>query len=273
MNTNTYVTKIVDRINTCTDWSDLEKKLLDSGIVNKISNNHEDRKKFVDNITKTYYNTYLHEEEIKDGLPGSISFFNNCKIIIHGMIHDTPLIKLSSKLKAEVKKELHYKTALYEDGFEDWAEGECFEERKYLGIKNDFFMATQLLFEYIKSNFRNNKSNSNISEIETISQYRELRKELFRTYLPGPLSLSKSVYENTGEELTDQPFNNLPTITKRIIFEAKKITEYIKTENQKQPKSKYNLEQKTIHVLVGAAHELPLKYLLKNPEYLDKFKI
>ena len=90
---------------------------------------------------------------------------------------------------------------------------------------------------------------------------KEVREELFKTYLPEPEGMNfllSKINAGTIDNLKGEP----PLRIKRYIYEAKEAIKYSKTNNISN-----------LYLVVGCAHELPLEYLLKNKDLLDKFKI
>jgi len=250
---------IIELIKSNNDLETLNKELLNQNLVDKI---YSDRSKFLTLIQKVWG---MSEYSVKEGNP---PLFNNSFIgneityFIHGLIHDNPLIKLNEKFKEEVRNKLEGYYVVCEDNFTEWIPNAIsFSEIDKLNLKPTFhsFIRDIIKFTYLKCFKKTPSILIEASNIETIDQFIEFKRNLFKQYFFEPFGMNSLFYlENSGT--IDNPKEEPPTFIKRIILETNETIRHVNEGNLNE-----------IHIVVGCAHERPLEYLLKNQHILEKY--
>jgi hypothetical protein len=205
--------------------------------------------------------------EVKTPLPERVVILDSIYYFIHGLVHENPLISISQEFKREINERLNGLEVICEDGFSEWiVNSQSFNEIDAFSLNqstlSQYFCSIKNYFLNLLIKKPHKKGiMKKVSEMQTIEDFKEIRKELFSTYLSEPEGmnalLSKCGCETIGE-IKDQP----PLRIRRYAYEAKQAIEYAKEK-----------EIQRLHIIVGCAHELPLEYLLRNPEVLNKLHV
>jgi len=180
--------------------------------------------------------------------------------IIYGLLHDHPLISLSKEFKNAINEELKGHNVICEDGFVDWISNSIsFNELKHLNLnKFSFFNLIKTLKGYLYNKYiiKSHKTNfaKQVQRIKTIDDFLIIRKELLKSYSKEPEGMNFLLLENNNGTL-DNSNGKLPLRVRRYLFEASESMRYAISSQLKE-----------LIIVVGCAHELPLEYLLSNPD-------
>ncbi len=267
--------KTLEIIANSENWIDLNKQLLEAGITNEI---YSDKSKFVEMIKLIWANNYIHEDQVRTPLPGSIAIKNEMKYFIHGTVHSSPICRIDSLFEKDIENGLKECIVIAEDGFVNTKNKFIsFDEKNRLGLRHknqlsslkyvsSFLFSQPLHSKLFKQDVKNYKQDifEKASKMKSADQLADIRNDIFREYLPEPLSLNSFFYLadlGTIDNPKETDIFKLPNFIKRCIYEAKFCLDF--TQKTKTPE---------IHVLVGCAHEKPLKYLITHSEILERYK-
>lgn len=198
--------------------------------------------------------------ETLNPLPGKIVSEGDVSYFIHGLLHDTPLIKMSDGFKEEISKKFNGLSVICEDGFSEWIKNSVsFREIDYL--KQSSVSYCQNLFKGLVQTIfgRFSKKRKHLQEsikTLTLDDFLRLRKYLSDKYSQEPEGMN-SLLSRSGRGTLENPQGEFPLRIRRYVYEAKTVIDYAKKNDLKY-----------LHVVVGCAHELPLEYLLQNQELL-----
>jgi len=203
----------------------------------------------------------------KLSLPERAIFLEGVKYIIHGLVHGNPWIKINPSFKKIVADELKNENVLCEDGFVSWIPNSLsLGESEYFGFgKMPFFKRINFLSHFIYYYLFSNSNRwdpeifERIREMGSLEDLIEVRNFLFEGYPNEPGGMN-DLMKNKNSGTIDNPEGDVPLIIRRYIYEAKTSINYAKENDLKE-----------LHIVVGCAHELPLEYLLKSREVLEKY--
>lgn len=205
----------------------------------------------------------------KSSLPERTIFLDGTKYFIHGLVHGNPWVKINPSFKKSIARELEKEIVICEDGFISWIpnatsmrESEYFEFGKMSFLKRMQFLS-HFFCDYLvsKSKKDNSKILEKIRNMKSLEDLVEIRNFLFKNYSNEPEGIN-TLMRNKNSGTIENPKGNIPLIVRRYIYEAKTSVNYAE-EN--------NLDE--LHIVVGCAHELPLEYLLKNKEILERYSL
>ena len=251
------------------NWPLLSDRLLRLGLIKE---NYSDKARLVELVRKAWANNCSSSTYKGDassfGLPGRRVAAEGVDYVIHGLIHEAPQVKLQKNFKKTISDQLKGKKVICEDGFYSWLPAsKSFCEVKHFGLDKASFLSKAIfLGKYAYYKFFDNGTGANselfkkAKEVKTIDGLIEVRRMLFRNYLPEPLGMNALLYVRDKGTL-DKPVGELTFRLKRYFYEAKEAVRFAKAANLKE-----------LHIVVGCAHELPLEYLLKNQSLLEKYK-
>ena len=183
-----------------------------------------------------------------------ISFF------IHGVVHENPLILISSEFKRDLASKFEGYSTICEDGIASWIpNAKSFNEIKQFGWDKLTFSDYILFFKgYFYNRFiaKTHKSSlaTKVRSLRNVGDLMPLREELINSYYPEPQGMNYLISGSCGGTL-ENPKGELPLRVKRYIYESENSLNYAR-EN--------NLDE--LHIVVGCAHELPLEYILPKIE-------
>ncbi len=210
----------------------------------------------------------MEEESFLDcSVPNRTVSLENISYHIHGLVHGTSLVRISTKIKEEVNEQLSGMPVICEDGFTSWVRGSVsINEFEYFNLNkfsfSKFILALRELFSHYKMQ-KEGKDPEIIKEIrnlDSISELKRLRDRLFLEYLPEPQGMNYFMIKHNSGTL-DNPEGKIPLRIKRYVYEAKRSIDYAREKNLDE-----------LHLVVGCAHELPLEYLFQNPNVLFKLE-
>lgn len=251
------VTGLTSLMEKSEDFEILVVKLIELGYIPK---GYSDKKRVVD-LVRQAYSDYCYRPDSSHNLsplPGRIVHKNGVAYFIHGIIHSVVGYSLSKKYRDCIRKATEGWHLLCEDGFRDdiFPEADIFGEVEGLGInKPRKIVATlpkaiTLLFSIMYNKLRRVSPSIDLERVTTTSDLRHARLELFKWYLPEPLGINALLYINPHS-----------LRIKRYVFEAEKAMGYASEKCINE-----------LHLMVGCAHEMPLEYLLNNPDTIKNFK-
>lgn len=232
-------------------------RLIKAGFIKEA---YSDRRRFVDCIKRVYacYGNQRDSSSNLSPLPGRVVNTAGVTYFIHGIIHRTPRKALKREYKEALRGAIAGWSILCEDGLEQgiFPEADIFGEWEALGLHRIpylvSFSSKMILLGVTTIIDRLKKENPRMGfiEIETIDDLRDVRIELFRSYLPEPLGMNSLLYMYPSS-----------TRVKRYVFEAEKAIRYAHERGLRE-----------LHIIVGCDHELPLEYLLTHQEKIQDFK-
>lgn len=239
------------------DMETLVSLLLNLGYISSVP---ADRAAFVNRLIAVYSANNTRQDPSHDlqPLPGRLVSTHGVKYFIHGIAHPAPGNPASEEYKEALRKATTGWVLLCEDGFKDdfFPEAAIFGEAQAFALHKPaaVFRTLPRLLTFSASILYNKLTGKqpliHLNEIKTIDDLRKTRLHLFKGYLPEPLGMSALLYAY-----------HTSLRARRYVFEAEQAM-------------KWALENKPaeLHLIVGCAHELPLEYLLKNPDKITAFK-
>ena len=186
---------------------------------------------------------------------------------VHGLVHDNPLISITSEFKKAINAKLKGHNIICEDGIANWITGsKSFNEIEYFGLNKITYVQYLTYFKsYIYNRFIKKTHQTNLMRkvrgMNNIEDFRVIRENLFKNYPAEPKGMNTLLFK-TKNGTIDNPEGELPLRIKRYIYEAKESLKYAKDNDLKE-----------LHIIVGCAHELPLEYLLKNKKLLSRLHV
>lgn len=203
--------------------------------------------------------------EIAEQLPEKRVYLDDRCYCIHGLIHGNAAVSINPSIKKEINRQLSGYNVICEDGFSQWIKGsESFREVEYFGLNRLSFKGALFALRYIFSSLSPGKELEIIEEVRQMNSIKEMnliRDKLFQGYLPEPQGMNFFMFQKNKGTL-DNPYGELPLRIKRYVYEAKKSVKYSAENNLRE-----------LHIVTGCAHELPLEYLLKNPDVLSRLSV
>lgn len=200
-------------------------------------------------------------------LPGRRIDLESTSYFVHGLVHDNPLISISSEFKEIVNEELRDYTIICEDGFVNWInDSKSFNETEYFRF-NRITVAQYLIYlkNYIYNKFikKTNQTDfmKSVQKMNNLEDLEEIRKTLFRNYPSEPIGMNSLLFK-LGKGTLDAPKGELPLRIRRYAYEAKESLKYAKENGLSE-----------LHIVVGCSHELPLEYLLRNQRVLSRLHV
>ena len=205
----------------------------------------------------------------KSPLPERTIFLDGTKYFIHGLVHGNPWVKINSSFKKRVSQELEREIVLCEDGFISWIpHATSMKESEYFGFGKMSFLKRicflgNFFYDYVTSNSEREDSEifEQIRKMNSLEDLTKIRNLLFEDYPDEPEGIN-TLMRNKNSGTIENPKGNIPLIVRRYIYEAKTSINYAKKRNLGE-----------LHIVVGCAHELPLEYLLKNKEILERYSL
>lgn len=195
-------------------------------------------------------------------LPGKRIDLGRTIYFVHGMVHDAPLVSISTDFKRIINDSFRGYNVICEDGFTDWVKnaeslGEIsyfeFDKTRLWDIVRWFFY-----FNYRRLIDKNEPQIiSNIRKMKSLEDFYSIRDKLIKDYPSEPDGMNDLISRTCGGTIGN-PKGELPVRVKRYIYEAKESLKYAKEKDIKE-----------LHILVGCRHELPLEYLLTNKDILE----
>ncbi|MFH1915752.1 MAG: hypothetical protein ABIJ21_00670 [Nanoarchaeota archaeon] len=237
----TVIDQLVSAIRISETWEDLYTSLMHKDL---IPHSGLDRKRFVDAVEVVWLNAHGFEETPCAPLPGRVVIQDGVTYVIHGVVHDSPWVSIRQEFKDVVSRSLERYAVMCEDGFTEWVpQAQSFHEAQSLGLRpslKDFLRIAK------KERKPKNELHRLVCELSDVHDLLEVRKELFKAYLPEPLGMRKASYLlGVPPEQTSFP--------RRYVFEANEAKRFAEERDLSE-----------LHILVGCAHELPLEYLLSQ---------
>lgn len=250
------VDEVVTLVNCAENVDELVASLLERGLTVEGQN--------INNFIYRLKEIYLIHNNRKDPshqmqpLPGRTVSVNGTSYYIHGLIHPAIGNPVSEEYRLVLRRATANWSLLCEDGFKEdfFPEADIFGEVNFLKLNTfksyirTFPRLLRVLGSLAVDNLLNKKPPIVVQEIKTIDDLREVRVDLFRGYFPEPFGMNAllRLYPDS-------------TRVKRYIFEAENAIGYASEKNLKE-----------LHIIVGCAHEMPLEYLLSNPNKIQDFK-
>jgi hypothetical protein len=251
-------------ISGCDNWNNLNKKLLDLGLVNRI---YEDRCRFVSLIQTVWSANASYAEQVDCfPLPGKKIVSGNIEFFIHGLPHNTHFFNISQDFKSLINEKLLGLNTVCEDGFYEWIpDAVSFREIEYFNLNQVNYFETlkaMILMPFYRLNNKVSKNHliEKVKNIRTIEDLIRIRELLFKGYLPEPLELNAAFYL-AGSGTLDKPIKDIPFVVRRYAYEAGKAIEYAENSNLRE-----------LHIVVGCRHERPLEYLITHHNILESYK-
>ena len=205
----------------------------------------------------------------KSSLPERTVFLKGTKYFIHGLVHGNPWVNIDSSFKKSVAQELEREIVLCEDGFISWIpHAISMKESEYFGFGKMSFLKricflSNFVYDYVRSKSKKEDSEifEQIRKMNSLEDLVEIRSFLFENYPDEPEGMNNLMRDKNSGTI-ENPKGNIPLIVRRYIYEAKTSVNYAEKRNLGE-----------LHIVVGCAHELPLEYLLKNKEILERYSL
>jgi len=272
--------RLVEIIESSSDWLTLRKKLKDEGIIRRPYT----RKGFVRKVSKLWRKAVEDREfteEYDGNLPGDVVRRDGVVYVIHGVVHDEGRkhfwnLNVNEDYKNAIREALEGEEVICESGFKEiFGLDDSVKEMDdfaYLGayfFPDDKTMLLRLTLMalaglalapmIIPYKMLKNKLSSAVQKIKnmgTLDDLRVFREDTLKNLLPVKLYSTVSEYIGGVRGRL-----NYAVLSLRSMAQAKEMLDYAQERGVSE-----------LHGLVGFLHEPEIKYYLENPEKLEKLE-